>query len=105
MKFAKFSLVTNVERNRAISTVREAIAKSGGWITGHNLLSNMAATINFEIASSSLDGFADRLVDDGLKVEIDGERPGEDAGDVMASIALTFVHDDGDLKRDVPPFG
>lgn len=105
MKFAKLSVVTNVERNHAISTVRDAIAKSGGWITGHNLLSNMAATINFEIASSSLGAFADRLAGDGLKVEIEGDRPSEDAGDVMASISLTFVHDDGDLKRDVPPFG
>jgi hypothetical protein len=94
-----------VERNLAISIVRDTILKAGGWIVDHHLFSNIAATINFKIASKSLHVFENTLAHEGFQVFIEGEVPDEDAGDLLASVSLTFLHEEPDLKRDVPPFG
>lgn len=36
---------------------------------------------------------------------IEKELPGEAGRDIRGQISLTFIHDDPDLKRDVPTFG
>ena len=105
MKFARFSIFTAMNRNIAISQVCDAVSEASGWIVDQSFFSNIAATINFELPSHSLQKFQQALQAKGLKAHIEGELPAADSADVRGTLALTFSHDESDLKRDVPPFG
>ena len=105
MKRAVFRLVTSADRHLVLSQVQDAIGGCGGWIVDHHLFSNIAATLNFRIAGTAIGKLLGRLNDVGLVLKADGAVPNDDPDEIAATIALTFVHDERDLKRDVPPFG
>lgn len=105
MKFIRFSIFTAINRNTAISQVCDEISAAGGWIVDQSFFSNIAATINFEMPSKSLQKFRQALLEEGFKTHIEGELPGAEPADVRGTISLTFSHSEPDLKRDVPPFG
>ncbi len=105
MKFARFSIFTSANRNTAISQVCDAVSEASGWIVDQSFFSNIAATVNFELPSSSLQKFQAALREKGLKTHIEGDLPVADATDVRGTVSLTFSHQEPDLKRDVPPFG
>ena len=105
MKFFRFRIVTTMDRNAAISEVGEAISKCRGWIENQVFFSNKAATIRFEIPADRLGKFQTDLLERGLRSYIDDELPHGGAGDVKATVSLTFAHQEPDLKREVPPFG
>lgn len=105
MKFARFSIFTAMNRNTAISQVCDAVSEASGWIVDQSFFSNIAATINFEMPSNSLQKFQEVLQEKGLKAHLEGELPAADPADVRGTVSLTFSHDEADLKRDVPPFG
>jgi len=103
--FVKLSTITSVERNQAISLVREAISKHQGWIVDHTFLSNMAATIIFEIPGRGIGGFVETLKNKTIQIKIDSPFPKDTPEDVRVILSLTFIHDEPDMKRDVPHFG
>ncbi|MEM9635714.1 MAG: hypothetical protein AAGA50_30610 [Pseudomonadota bacterium] len=105
MKFARFSLFTPMDRNLAITHVCDGVTEARGWVVDQSFFSNIAATINFEMPSSSLQIFQDILRDKGLQPHIEGDLPADAFGDVRGSVSLTFSHNEPDMKRDVPPFG
>ena len=105
MTFVRFSVFTKIERNTAIHEVRQAVFRCKGWIADQTLFSNIAATINFEMPSSSVARFQEELIALDMAPHVEGELPTEDEGDVRGSVSLTFSHNEPDLKRDVPPFG
>ena len=105
MKFIRISIFTSIERNEAVAKASRSIAQSGGWIISHTLLSNMAATINFEIPLSKAESFIQKLAEAKFQPEVEGETPKSDEGDLRCQLTLTFIHNDSDLKRDVPAFG
>ena len=103
MAIQQLSLITRQDRNQAISAIRKSISAVGGWILTHTLLSNMAATIVFELPCDRIKSFQDRLAASDLS-------PAEDllpigTEEVCVSLSITFLHDEPDLKRDVPAFG
>jgi hypothetical protein len=49
--------------------------------------------------------FQQSLQETDLKAHVEGEFPAAESADVRGTVALTFSHDESDLKRDVPPFG
>jgi len=109
MKFLRISIFTAMERNEAISRVRQVIGACGGWIVDHALLSNLAATINFEVPAGNAGAFVAKLREAEFKPEIDGDLPrgdkGGEAGDLRGQVSLSFIHQEADMRRDVPPFG
>lgn len=105
MEYIQFSIFTSMERNQAIMAVREAIAGSQGWIVDQSLFSNIAATISFEMPSTSRQKFLSGLVGAGLTAHVEREVSSSDTEDYRGIISLTFAHDEPDLKREVPPFG
>ncbi len=105
MIFVKLNTITSVERNLAVSSVRTAISKHQGWIVDHTFLSNMAATIIFEIPSNEIFGFVDNLKDQKILIKIESSYPENSVEDVRVIMSLTFIHNESDLKRDVPHFG
>ena len=105
MKFARFSVFTPMNRNLAITNVYDGITEARGWVVDQSFFSNIAATVNFEMPSSSLQEFQGILRDKGLQAHVDGDLPACDSGDVRGSVSLTFSHNEPDMKRHVPPFG
>ncbi len=105
MKFARFSIMTKMDRNAAILEVREAIYGSGGWIEDQVFFSNKAANIRFEMSGDALGKFQSSLHERKLTPHLEGSLPIGQGSDVKGSVALTFVHQEPDLRRDVPPFG
>lgn len=104
MAFLRLSLYTAMDRNEAIARVREAIVGCGGWIVDHALFPNLSATINMELPGHSVDRSIVRLEDADLDPRIDGDLPEDIGGDLRGQVTLTFIHQNPDLKRDVPPF-
>lgn len=113
MKRRPLSLMgaTRNERHQVIADVGEAIATAGGWIVDHALFSNVAVTIRLVLSPKRL-GELQRLIaaagvrlDDASLAEISQAMSvagGED-DEIAASMNVTFVHDEPDLRREVPP--
>ena len=101
-KLQAIEAVTRAECNGVLLAVREAIQASGGFITDRHLYSNLSATIVFELPGAHLPALADGLTAVGLSIKRlpeDGERMPN------CALSITFVHDDPDMRRDVPAFG
>ena len=112
MKPFRIEIITTVERNEAISLVREAIGASEGWIVTHQLFSNLSASIVFEMPNIEAENLLSRLKDAGFSLKVEGGIPhaqrdakGAAKGEMSGFISLTFIHDEPDMKRDVPAFG
>jgi len=105
MKFARFSIMTKMDRNAAILEVREAIYGSGGWVEDQVFFSNKAANIRFEMSGDALGKFQSNLHERKLKPHVEGALPAAEGSEVKGSVSLTFVHQEPDLRRDVPPIG
>ncbi len=105
VKFFRVSIMTSMERNEAISKVSGAISNSGGWIVNHTLLSNVAATLNFELPYAQVKNFLSHLEEFSFQPDVDGDIPQGKEGDLRGQVTLTFIHNNPDLKRDVPAFG
>ena len=104
MRFLKVEIYTKRERNKAISQLVDAITEADGWVSGHQLFSNMAASISFEIPSVHISELLQTLEGCGFSPRVDNAfeaRP----GDVKGTISITFIHEEPDMKRDVPAFG
>lgn len=87
----------------SVNAASEAIKRAGGWITGHSLLSDAMAVLNFEIRGDRLHHLLHELGTFGLKTAPPPERvdPGKD---VAGRLTILFSQGSGDLRREVPPF-
>lgn len=86
-----------------VNAASEAITRSGGWVSGHSLLSDAMAVLQFEIPGDRLHELVEELGARGLKTELP---PGVSSRgmDVSGRLTLYFSQGSGDLRRDVPPF-
>ena len=105
MDFLRLEIITDQERNSVITTVKDVITSVGGWIIDHQLFSNAAASINFEVGYRDLDGLIKKLEAKSLKAEIINDCARDKDGDLRCGVAIIFIHNEPDLKREVPPFG
>jgi hypothetical protein len=109
------SAVTRVNRHAAMAGINDAI-NSLGWIEQHVLFSNIQVNFRFNMAAAKLPALAERL--DALGVHLDAAASQEiaelvrkaegngggkaDAAELPASLAVTFLHNEPDMKREVP---
>jgi hypothetical protein len=105
MRFFRLAIVTRIERNLALSKIRDCVSGQGGWIVDHTLFSNMAANLNVEVPLAALPDFLNALKQAGFTPKPDGALPTGDSGDIRGSLSITFIHNDPDLKQAVPAFG
>ena len=114
--FLQLKGVTKVTRHEMISGVREAILEGGGYILDFHMFSNAAICINFEVSVGSIGNFYTSLVSTGLGLDREsrdllagcsqelGELgEGAKAADVMGTLNITFIHNEPDLRIEVPP--
>jgi len=105
MSFLRIEIITRMERNAALALASDAVSKVEGWIVSHQLFSNMSATINFEIAAPMSAVLLSKLEEAGFNPTLEKGYPVGGQGDIRGSLVFTFVHDEPDMKRDVPAFG
>ena len=105
MAFLRIQLITHLERNHALTLVKDGIHKAEGWIVNHQFFSNTFASLNFEIPYDTIDSFLTDLKAEDFTFTLIDDCPRKTDGEVCGGVALTFVHDDPEMKRHVPPFG
>lgn len=86
----------------SVNAASEAITRAGGWVSGHSLLSDAMAVLQFEIPGGRLHELVEDLGARGLKAELPGESS-DHGKDVAGRLTLHFSRASGDLRRDVPP--
>jgi hypothetical protein len=87
----------------SVNAASEAITRAVGWVSGHSLLSDAMAVLQFEIPGDRLHELVEELGARGLKTELPaGTTHG--GKDIAGRLTLYFSQGSGDLRRDVPPF-
>ena len=100
---------TATNRHDAISAVNDAILAAGGWLVRHSLFSNMAASFLMSLPPEGFAVLCRRLDDAGVHLDAKSqdaiasalEKDGS-GGEVLATLNLTFVHDEPDLRHEIP---
>lgn len=87
----------------SVNAASEAITGAGGWVSGHSLLSDAMAVLQFEIPGDRLRELVEELGARGLKTELPLEASTR-TKDVSGRLTLHFSRGSGDVRRDVPPF-
>jgi len=104
MAIIMLSAVTRVERKEATSFVFDAVNRLGGWIDDVHMYSNLMNTIRFTLPAGAFADLVAALEAVGIAVKpMDGLGEIRDpAAERMATLQLSFIHDEPDLRRDVP---
>ena len=112
-RFLRINGLTRADRHQTLSALRDALAGSGGWVTDFKLFSNHSACINFEIParhvralSASLAALDLRLSEASLTALAAfgaDDAPVDDASEVSGTLQVSFIHNDPDLRIEVPP--
>jgi hypothetical protein len=90
--------VTRVEQLEGVARARFAVARSGGWISGHQQFSNVSLCLWFEVDGGRLPELGEAFRKAGIPLT---REPDAVAGDVRCSLQITFVHSEPDLRT--PP--
>lgn len=97
--------ITRRERHAVTTEAMDLIAALGGWVDDARMFSNTMTTIRFHLAESRLEDLRSRLCEGGLPTTIAGgelrRSPSADR-ERAGSLQITFVHDEGDLRHEVP---
>lgn len=102
--------VTHENRHQVSADINDAVVAAGGWITDHTFFSNIATTFRAILAPSGLAVFRHRVT--AIGVHLDAESMEKLAAlienekglpeEIPASLNVTFIHDEPDLRREVP---
>lgn len=114
--FLRLNGITRRDRHEMIARVKEAILKGGGFITDFHMFSNLSICLNFELPTGKIESFYAALKTTGLGLTEEShellaegskrvEQLGEEAGasEVAGTLEITFIHDEPDLRIEVPP--
>ena len=111
--FLRLNATTRGDRNSVIESVKDAIADSGGWILDFRQFSNLSATISFEFPLGNAGRFREALskIDCQLtklslfelsKLAEQETVSAELSVSLNATLQITFIHDEPDLRIPVP---
>ena len=93
--------VTGGARNAALAAIRQAVQAEGGAVNSHELYSDIAAHLSFEIDGERIAAFVDRLALAAIRVSEDIGEYGQ-TGKVRCALNITFVHADPDTNLEFP---
>ncbi len=100
------SALTRAGRHQAFADIDDAIVTFGGWVEGHAMFSNKAATFRFVLPARAFLGLADQL--NAKRIHLDAESSAAiqalkaDDAETFAVLGVTFIHDEPDMSREVP---
>jgi hypothetical protein len=106
----RINAVTREERTEMISQVKEAMTASGAWVLDVRQFSNVSVCFSFEMPGRKAARLRDELVAIGLHLMEDGDdspasvrdQSGSDSADVTGTLQITFIHNEPDLRIEVP---
>lgn len=104
MSIIMLSAVTRVERRAATNFVFDTVNRLGGWIDDVRMYSNLMNTIRLTLPAGAFVPLIEALEAGGIAVDPPPGlgSPPDPARERMATLQLTFIHDEPDLKREVP---
>ncbi|ACV64598.1 hypothetical protein Dtox_3905 [Desulfofarcimen acetoxidans DSM 771] len=113
-RFIRINGQTREDRHDMISKVNTAISNSGAWILNFKMFSNRLINILFEVPTNNIDKLYASLLDTGLELYEESKALLEECSnqqkyvnddfDIAGTLQVTFIHNEPDLKIDVPPF-
>jgi hypothetical protein len=109
-KLLMISGFTKHNRHQVTTDVNDAILAAGGWVMNHTLFSNIAVTIQFALPAHGFEAFLRQVAKAGVHLDAKSEDgisqatapEGSRAGDITTTLNITFLHDEPDLRREVP---
>ena len=114
--FLRLNGITRRDRHEMISRVKEAVLRSGGFVVDFHMFSNVSLCLNFEIAAAKIQRLEVELEATGLQLTEESRRSlaerheraeqldeADGASEVAGTIQMTFIHDEPDLRIEVPP--
>lgn len=96
---------TQSEFHAGVSDLSQAIVTAGGWVVTHQFFSHARAVIACEIAGSAVSQMAASLEAVGITVHRPADGWPETDREIRMQIALSFIGDREDFRREVPAFG
>ncbi len=94
---------TRADRHHLLEAVKAAIGTAGGWVLDFRLFSNLAVSLAFELPARNWPLLTDQFarLDWQFEVQPLPIDPAT-APELAVALHLTFIHDEGDLRRPVP---
>lgn len=111
----RINAVTRANRVETMARVRTALAASGAWVLDVKQFSNVSVCFSFEVPGNRMERLREALAAADLRLtresndsfasfsesnESAGE--GSQATDVAGTLQITFIHNEPDLKIEVP---
>jgi hypothetical protein len=98
---------TRSNRDEVIARARSAITESGGWILDAKLFSNVSINLSFEIPANRMGSLIDALALMDLHITASSlnsiaQHSADKQSDIAGSLHITFIHDEPDLRIQVP---
>lgn len=94
--------VTRVERRLATQHVFDTVNRLGGWIDDTKMYSNLMNTIRLTLPAGAFADFAADLGENGITLEPPADLGGDPKAERKATLQLSFIHNEPDLRREVP---
>lgn len=114
--FLRLNGITRRDRHEMISRVKDAVLKGGGFVVDFHVFSNRSVCLNFEVSAGKIGSLKDALEETGLGLTeesrahlAEGSERAEqlsvedEASEVTGTLEITFIHDEPDLRIEVPP--
>jgi hypothetical protein len=114
-KFLRIIGYAKGDRSHMISALRDLINENGGWILDFKLFSNISICINFEISAKNVERLRMALLENNVQLsdessallmdfcnQLDPSDELSEAPGVMGAIQVTFIHNEPDLRIEVP---
>jgi hypothetical protein len=110
--FLRLNAICRRDRNEVTALVVEGISHAGGWILDHHLYSNISLCIILELPAKDLGPLVRELERAGLDLRQSQEaiqkmepkiHDAMEGQTLVGTLQITFLHDEPDLKRQVPP--
>lgn len=115
-RFIKINGFTRENRFVMTATINDAIHESGAWILDFKQYSNKSLVILFQMSARDIGRLHAAVLDTDLKITGESEEllkncdaqqqllDDEKVFDIYGTLQITFIHDEPDIRRYVPPF-
>lgn len=101
---------THANRHQVTAEINDAVVAAGGWVADHTFFSNIATNFRMVLPPQGLSRFRELVVAAGVHLDAESEKAIGDLiankkglpEEIPASLNVTFIHDEPDLRREVP---
>jgi len=115
-RFIKINGITKENRYAITGNINDAIHESGAWALDFKQYSNKSVVILFQIPVRDIGRLHAAVLGTGLKITEESDKllsdcdaqqkllDDEETFDIYGTLQITFIHNEPDMRRYVPPF-